>query len=77
MVIEDWKTAQNMRIVANDDEDDNIENVQYQFTFNVSVAAADIKMPIEYETNIASFMEKIDACPVINFDDFVPFDALE
>lgn len=27
MVIEDWKTAQNMRLLANDDEEDNIENV--------------------------------------------------
>lgn len=34
-------------------------------------------MPIEYETNIASFMEKIEASPVINFDDFVPFEPLE
>jgi hypothetical protein len=34
-------------------------------------------MPIEYETNIASFMERIEACPVINFDDFVTFDPLE
>jgi hypothetical protein len=34
-------------------------------------------MPIEYETNIASFLEKIEATPVINFDDFVPFESLE
>lgn len=38
---------------------------------------AEIKCPIEYETNIASFMEKIDAEPVCNFDDFVPFEPLE
>jgi hypothetical protein len=37
----------------------------------------DIKMPIEYETNIASFMEKIEASPVINFDDLLPFDYVE
>ena len=34
-------------------------------------------MPIEYETNIASFMEKIEAVPIISFDDFEPFDPLE
>ena len=34
-------------------------------------------MPLEYETNIASFMEKIDAQPVINFDDLVNFDPIE
>jgi hypothetical protein len=33
-------------------------------------------MPVEYE-NIASFMEKIEADPVISFDDLVPFDPLE
>ncbi len=34
-------------------------------------------MPIEFETNIASFMEKIDAIPVISFDDFESFQPLE
>lgn len=34
-------------------------------------------LPLEYETNIASFLEKIDATPVINFDDLVEFKEIE
>lgn len=34
-------------------------------------------VPLEYETNIASFMETIEACPVINFDDLTSFDPIE
>lgn len=34
-------------------------------------------MPLEFETNIASFMEKIDAQPVINFDDLEMFEQIE
>ena len=77
MVIEDWKTAQNTRLGGNSDEEENINNVKFQFSFNVKSMQPEIKCPIEYETNIASFMEKIEAEPVCNFDDFVPFEALE
>ena len=38
---------------------------------------SNIRMPLEYETNIASFMEKLDAAPVINFDDLASFDMIE
>jgi len=33
MVIEDWKNAQNIRVVENEFED-NIENLKYKFNFN-------------------------------------------
>lgn len=36
-----------------------------------------MKLPLEYETNISSFMEKVDAQPPINFDDLVPFEEVE
>jgi hypothetical protein len=36
-----------------------------------------MKLPLEYETNIASFMEKVDTNPPITFDDLVPFDKVE
>jgi hypothetical protein len=36
-----------------------------------------MKLPLEYETNIASFMEKVEANPPITFDDLVPFDKVE
>jgi len=46
--------------------------------FNSTViAAAQMKLPLEYETNIASFMEKVDAIPPITFDDLVPFEKVE
>jgi hypothetical protein len=35
------------------------------------------KLPLEYETNIASFLEKVEANPPTNFDDLEVFDALE
>jgi hypothetical protein len=33
-------------------------------------------MPVEHE-NIASFLEKVDAEPIISFDDLQPFEPLE
>lgn len=38
---------------------------------------SDLKLPLEYETNIASFMETIECSPVINFDDLVVFEDIE
>jgi hypothetical protein len=34
-------------------------------------------LPLEYETNIASFLEKVEANPPSNFDDLDVFDPLE
>jgi hypothetical protein len=77
MVVEDWKNAQNIRVVDNEHED-NIVNVKFQFNFNTNVIAqAQLKMPLEYETNIASFMEKVEANPPISFDDLQPFEHVE
>jgi hypothetical protein len=46
--------------------------------FNSTViASVQMKLPLEYETNIASFMEKVEANPPITFDDLVPFDRVE
>lgn len=67
----------NMRQENEDDETDNIQNVGFKFSFNKKSVQTDIKMPLEYETNIASFMEKIDAQPVINFDDLESFEHIE
>ena len=66
-----------MRIGASSELEEDIMNVKFKFGFNLKQISSEIKCPIEYETNIASFMEKIDAEPVCNFDDFVPFEALE
>ena len=78
MVADDWKASQNMRSGGEDDAD-NIQNVRFEFSFNKKTITkmSEIKLPIEYETNIASFMEKIDAQPVINFDDLVSYDPIQ
>lgn len=76
MVAEDWKNAQNTRVGGTDDEETNINNVAFKFSFKPNQMFADIRMPVEYE-NIASFMEKVEAEPVISFDDLVQFDPLE
>ena len=34
-------------------------------------------MPLEYEANITSYLEKVEANPPINFDDLDQFDPLE
>lgn len=53
-------------------------NLKFRFCFNAKlIGMAQSKLPLEYETNIASFMEKVDAVPPINFDDLVPFDPVE
>ena len=36
-----------------------------------------LKLPLEYETNIASFLEKVEANPPNSFDDLDEFDPLE
>ena len=41
------------------------------------VKAAQMKVPLEYETNIASFMEKVEANPPISFDDLAQFEHVE
>ena len=76
-VVEDWKNALNIKVVENEAED-NIENIKFRFTFSLqAVQSAQMKLPLEYETNIASFMEKVEANPPINFDDLASFDHVE
>lgn len=77
MVAEDWKLSLNVRQGVSEEETDNIQNVQFKFSFAKKQITSDIKLPLEYETNIASFMDKIDAQPVINFDDLIVFDPIE
>mmetsp|Transcript_31597 Transcript_31597/g.48307 ORF Transcript_31597/g.48307 Transcript_31597/m.48307 type:complete len:236 (-) Transcript_31597:967-1674(-) len=77
MVAEDWKLSLNVRQGVSEEETENIQNVAFKFSFKKKEIQSDIKLPLEYETNIASFMEKIDAQPVINFDDLEVFDPIE
>jgi len=77
LVEQDYKNSQNSQMTDGAEGDSHIKNVKFKFGFNKAKIANQVQMPIEYETNIASFMEKIDAQPVANFDDFMPFDPLE
>lgn len=77
LVIQDWKDAQHVRIADTEGEDD-IANIQFKFGFSAdTISAAQMKLPLEYETNIASFMEKVEANPIVSFDDLAPFERVE
>ncbi len=73
----DWKQAENIRMTDNENED-NIKNIKFTFNFDIQmVLRSEGKLPLEYETNISSFMEKVEANPPISFDDLVVYDHLE
>ena len=61
LVAEDWKDSLNVRADGAAGEQENIANVGFKFCFQKSAIQSDIRLPLEYETNIASFMEKIEA----------------
>lgn len=76
-VKKDWKDAENFRLTSNENEN-NIKNIKFTFNFDQDfIERSEKKLPIEYETNIASFMEKVEANPPISFDDLIPFENLE
>ena len=73
----DWKNAEKIRMTDSENEG-NIKNMKFTFNFDIDmVMRSEGKLPLEYETNIASFMEKVEANPPISFDDLVVFDHLE
>ena len=77
-VAEDYKRSVNMRVTDDADGDDNVYNVKFSFQFNRdAVQGAMLKLPLQYEASMSSFLEKVEATPPANFDDLVPFDALE
>jgi hypothetical protein len=76
-VQEDWKIAQNARQTGDESEND-IRNVKFTFGFNASQIQNSLqKLPLEYETNIAAFLERVEANPPINFDDLDLFEPME
>lgn len=73
-VAENWKQAQLANIMGGiDDKDneDNIANVRYTFQFHQTELGikSDLIWPIEYETNINSVLQEVDAAPIQGFDD--------
>jgi hypothetical protein len=64
--------------MTDNENEDNIKNIKFTFNFNIDqIEASQKKLAIEYETNIASFMEKVEANPPISFDDLIPYEKLE
>ena len=78
-VAADYKRAINMQLADGDDEtNDDIRNVVFDFKFKAfNMESAMAKLPLEYETNMSSFMEKVEANPPTSFDDLEPFERLE
>lgn len=77
-VAEDFKNSQNTRLVDDSESQNDIRNVKFEFNFQKdTIGQAMLKLPLEYETNIASFLEKVEANPPTNFDDLEEFDPLE
>lgn len=67
-----------MRVTDDADGDNNVYNVKFKFQFNRdTIESAMMKLPLQYEANMSSFLEKVEACPPTNFDDLVPFEQLE
>ena len=63
-----------MRLTDSESEND-IHNIKFKFGFNIdSIFAAQQKLPLEFDANISSFKEVIEANPPCSFDDLVPFD---
>ena len=53
MIAEDWRTAQNIRISDNENEND-VRNIKFQFSFMKQNAfSGQLKMPLEFETNLS------------------------
>lgn len=77
-VNEDHKKAQNTRLIDDTDSQNDIRNVRFEFGFNAeNIKNGILKLPLEYETNISSFLEKVEANPPTNFDDLEPYESLE
>lgn len=56
-------------------EGDDENNVYFKFRFNKAQLFNNLlKVPVEYEVNIQTFMENVTAAPVTNFDDLFPYD---
>ena len=77
-VTEDNKLAKNTRLIDDHESVNDIRNSKFTFSFNQdNIKQKLLKLPLEYETNIASFLEKVEANPPSNFDDLKEFDPLE
>ncbi len=77
MVKEDWKTAQNVRLKEDENEED-IKHLKFKFKFvENTIATAQMKLPVAYDFTLQQIGERVDAQPPINFDDLVPYEQCE
>lgn len=77
MVNEDYRNAMLTDIGGGDGGATGIDSLRYQFSFSKKQLQTQVRLPLEYEANLSSFMETIDAQPVVSFDDLAPFDPIE
>jgi hypothetical protein len=64
--------------VDDGDSQTDINNIKFEFSFNQDAIRQNIlKLPLEYETNISSMLEKVEANPPTNFDDLEPYTEME
>ena len=77
-VAEDNKKAQNTRLVDDTESENDVRNIKFKFGFNAGqIRNGILKLPLEYEANISSFLEKVESNPPTNFDDLAPFKSIE
>lgn len=77
MVNEDYRTAMMTDLGGGDGSSTGIDSLRYSFAFSKKQLATSVRLPLEYEANLSSFMETIDAQPVVSFDDLAPFEPIE
>ena len=61
MVNEDYRNAMLTDIGGGDGGATGIDSLRYQFSFSKKQLQTQVRLPLEYEANLSSFMETIDA----------------
>ena len=51
--------------------------MSFKFSFKKNEINPFIRLPLEYETNMASFMEKVETEPIVSFDDLQEYEPIE
>ena len=77
-VAEDYRAAMGAQVATEDKDGEagGIDAVRFSFSFGKKQLLPDVRLPMEYEGNVASVMEKIDTQPVVSFDDLNHFEAI-
>lgn len=77
-VDEDFKQAQLTRLVDELESANDIMSIRFEFKFDKDALLKSYKkIPIEYEANLSSMIQKVEANIPSNFDDLEQFEAIE